>query len=90
LTLKGPDRLKRRMMAELSEFLTADVLYHAFTGEQDIYKLERMKRLSVDDLLIAKAAENWQTRLDELDAERLAQTQLQQKAVEQYVINFNQ
>jgi hypothetical protein len=90
LTLKGPARLKRRMMADLSAFLTADVLYHAFTGEQDIYKLEKIKCMSINDPLMIKAAENWSTRLAELDAARTGEARAAQTALQQYIINFNQ
>lgn len=88
LTLKGPDRFKRKMRAELAELITADVLYQAYTGEEDTYKLDELKKYWIDDPVIRTAAEKWPQRLAELDAARQREAIESRKAVQQYTLGL--
>lgn len=90
LTLKGPDRFKRKMRAELANLITADVLYQAYTGEEDIYKLDRIRGCSIDDPLITSAAKKWPERLRALDAKRAQEIADSRTAVQQFTLNFDQ
>lgn len=89
LTLKGPDRFKRKMRAQLTELITADVLYQAYTGEENIYRLDQIRKLSIDDPLVVNAAKNWPQRLKDLENMRKQEILENRKAVQQYTLGLN-
>ena len=89
LTLKGPDRFKRKMRAQLTDLITADVLYQAYTGEENIYRLDQIRKLSIDDPLITNAAKNWPQRLKDLETMRKQEILENRKAVQQYTLGLN-
>ena len=88
LTLKGPDRFKRKMRADLAHLITADVLYQAYTGEEDVYKLDELRRFWIEDPVIRKAAEKWPQRLADLDTARQHEVIQSRKAVQQYTLGL--
>lgn len=88
LTLKGPDRFKRKMRAELAELITADVLYQAYTGEEDIFKLDELKKYWIEDPVITTAAKKWPQRLAELDAARQREAIESREAVQQFTLGL--
>lgn len=88
LTLQGSDRFKRKMRAELAALITADVLYQAYTGEEDIYKLDRIKLRWIDDPLITEAAKKWPERLRALDAKRKQEAMESKLAVQQFTLGL--
>ena len=88
LTLTGQDRFTRKMRAELAQLITADVLYQAYTGEEDIYKLDRIRLMSIDDPLITSAAKQWPQRLADLEAARKQATADSHAAVQQYSLGL--
>jgi hypothetical protein len=89
LTLKGQDRFKRKMRAELTQLITADVLYQAYTGEEDIYKLEKISLRCIDDPVITSKAKQWPERLRQLAAKRAQEVQDNRAAVTQYTLGFD-
>lgn len=89
LTLKGPDRFKRKMRAELAQLITADVLYQAYTGEEDIYKLDSISRRWIDDPLITSKAHLWPERLEQLAAKRRQEILDNRKAVQQFTLGLS-
>lgn len=88
LTLKGAERFKRKMRADLARLITADVLYQAYTGEEDIYRLDTIRGCSIDDPLITEAAQKWPQRLADLDARRKREIEENRKAVQQYTLGL--
>lgn len=88
LTLKGPDRFKRKMRAELAQLITADVLYQAYTGEEDIYKLDRIRGCLIDDPIVTSKAHLWLDRLKELAAKRQKEIADNRTAVHQYTLGL--
>lgn len=89
LTLKGPDRFKRKMRADLAQLITADVLYQAYTGEEDIYKLERIQQLPIDHPVVTSAAHRWPQRLKDLEEMRKREILANRKAVQQYTLGLS-
>lgn len=89
LTLKGPDRFKRKMRAQLTELITADVLYQAYTGEENIYRLDQIRKLPIDDPLITNAAKDWSQRLKDLKNMHKQEILENRKAVQQYTLGLN-
>lgn len=88
LSLKGPDRFKRKMRAQLAGLITADVLYQAYTGEEDIYKLARLRNRWIDDPVITEAAKKWPQRLKDLENMRKQEILENRKAVQQYTLGL--
>jgi hypothetical protein len=88
LTLQGPDRFKRKMRAELAQLITADVLYQAYTGEEDIYKLDNIRRYWIDHPLITSKAHLWPERLKQLAAKRQQEIADNRTAVQQYTLGL--
>lgn len=84
LTLKGQDRFKRKMRAELAELITADVLYQAYTGEEDIYKLDKISLRCIDDQVITSKAKHWPERLKQLASKRRQEILDNRKAVQKF------
>jgi hypothetical protein len=88
LTLKGADRFKRKMHAELAQLITADVLYQAYTGEEDIYKLDQIRRRWIDDPVVTSKAHQWPERLEQLAAKRRQEIADNRTAVQQYTLGL--
>jgi len=89
LTLKGQDRFKRKMRAELARLITADVLYQAYTGEEDIYKLDKISRRCIDDPVITSKAKQWPERLEQLACKRRQEILDNRKAVQQFTLGLS-
>lgn len=88
LTLKGQDRFKRKMHADLAQLITADVLYQAYTGEEDIYRLDKIRNLPVDHPAVTSRAELWPQRLSDLAEKRKREILENRKAVQQYTLGI--
>lgn len=88
LSLKGPERFKRKMRAELARLITADVLYQAYTGEEDIYKLDKIRNLPIDHPVVTSVAERWPQRLMDLEQKRKREILANRKAVQQYTLGI--
>lgn len=88
LTLKGPDRFKRKMRAHLTDLITADVLYQAYTGEEDIYKLDKIRALPIDHPVVLNAEKQWQQRLRDLEEKRQQEAEESRQAVQQYTLGI--
>lgn len=83
-----PSPLKARFLAELDEWLTPELLYHAFTGESDPYELARIAKLdhALQSSLLAKVERLWPERLAAIAEARHKENQDGAKAVHQYVL----
>jgi hypothetical protein len=88
LTLSGRDRFKRKMRAELAQLITADVLYQAYTGEEDIYRLDSIRGRWIDDPIVTSKAHLWPERLKQLAAKRQQEIADNRKAVQQYTLGL--
>ena len=92
LLLTGPDRFRRKYQADLEDWLKPEVLYHAFTGEEDGYKLARVALLDPvhQASLLEKAEREWPARLQQIAEQRRQEKADSKKAVQQFVLGFNQ
>jgi hypothetical protein len=79
---------KARFLAELDEWLTPELLYHAFTGESDPYELARIAKLdhALQSSLLAKVERLWPERLEAIAQARHKEKQDGKTAVQQYVL----
>ena len=86
-----PNAVADRFIKDLRLWLTADLVYHCFTGERDGAELERISKLDpwLQQPLLNKAEREWPERLRKLDAARLQQKQEDKAAVQQFVLNFS-
>ena len=91
LLLSGPERFRRKYQADLIKWLTPDLLYHAFTGEDDDYELARIATLDHVRLtsLLDKVEREWPTRLEQIAKKRRAEQEKSKKVVQQFVLNLN-
>ena len=82
-----PNLVRQRFLAELDAWLTPDLLYHCFTGEEDPYRLADVERLqpAQQHFLLNMAELQWPERLGAIAAERLAQQQQSKALVRTYV-----
>lgn len=88
LLLSGPERFQRKYKADLQSWLTAERLYHAFTGEDDDYKLAQINFLDhvLQSSLLEKAEREWPARLEQLCQKRVKKEQESKQAVQQFVL----
>jgi hypothetical protein len=88
--MKRPDPIRERYLNDLHAWLTPDLLYHCFTGENDDEELERIKKLDhVRQVSLLEAAERvWPQRLQQIADSRKAQKQESKEIVEQFVMRF--
>jgi hypothetical protein len=88
--MSRPNRIAERFLAELDAWLTPDLLYHCFTGENDEAELERIAKL--DHVLrsspLAKVERLWPARLEQLAAARNRQKQQDKADVQQFVLKL--
>jgi hypothetical protein len=91
LLLSGPERFRRKYQADLVEWLTPDLLYHAFTGEDDDYELARIARLDhvLLTALLDKVEKQWPARLEQIAKARRDEKEESKQVVQQFIINFN-
>lgn len=91
LLLSGPERFRRKYRARLISWLTPDLLYHAFTGEDDDYELARIARLDhvLSTSLLDKVERQWPARLDQIAAARRKEKEDSKKAVQQFILGLH-
>ena len=91
LLLTGKDRIKRKFLGDLEDWLTPVKLYHAFTGEDDPYELERFELLdhTLQQSLLEKAEREWPSRLEAIAKQRQREEIESQEIVKQVVLEFN-
>lgn len=90
--MNRPNRIRDRFLADLDAWLTPDLLYHCFTGENDPDELERISKLDhvLQSSLLAKVERLWPERLQQLAAIRGRERQQDKAAVQQFVLGFDQ
>lgn len=84
--MSRPNRIAERFLAELDAWLTPDLLYHCFTGENDPDELERIAKL--DHVLRSSLLEKVE-RLEQIAAARKRQKQQDKADVQQFVLKFS-
>lgn len=87
--MKG-NPIKARFLADIDEWLTPELLYHAFTGESDEYELARIAKLdhALQSSLLSKVERLWPERLAAIAEARHKEKQDGAKAVHQYVLKL--
>jgi hypothetical protein len=88
--MSRPNRIAERFLAELDAWLTPDLLYHCFTGEDDPYRLAHIAKLepSLLEPLLNKAEREWPARLQRIAEQRRAERQQSKQAVQQFVLGI--
>jgi hypothetical protein len=91
MLLSGPERFRRKYRAGLVSWLTTDLLYHAFTGEDDDYELARIARLDhvLSTSLLAKVERQWPTRLEQIATARRNEKEESKQAVQQFILGLD-
>lgn len=87
LLLSGQDRFQRKYKANLEEFLTPELMYHIYTGEDDEYELDRVAFLdhTLQDALLAKAEREWPARLEQISRMTRKEKRESKKSVQKYL-----
>lgn len=88
--MSRPNRIAERFLAELDAWLTPDLLYHCFTGENDPTELDRIAKLDhvLRSSLLEKVERLWPARLQQLAAARKRQKQQDKADVQQFVLKL--
>ncbi len=88
--MSRPNLVRQRFLAELHEWLTPDLLYHCFTGEDDPERLAHVARLqpALQEPLLAKAEREWPARLQALAEARRIERLESKRVVQQFVLAF--
>jgi len=91
LLISGPDRFRRKYYADLNVWLGPELLYHAFTGEDNDYELARIGRLDhvLSSCLIDKAEREWPARLDQIAKQRRKEKEDSKQAVQQFILGLD-
>lgn len=89
--MSRPNRIAERFLAELDAWLTPDLLYHCFTGENDPDELDRIAKLDhvLRSSLLEKVERLWPARLEQIAAARKRQKQQDKADVQQFVLKFS-
>jgi hypothetical protein len=85
--MKRPNLVRNRFLADLAEWLTPSLLFHAFTGEDDPYRLAHIEAMQPAQrhILLNMAELHWDERLERIAAERQEQKQQSKAAVRTFV-----
>ena len=88
--MSRPNRIAERFLAELDAWLTPDLLYHCFTGENDSGELDRIAKLDhvLRSSLLEKVERLWPARLEQIAAARKRQKQQDKADVQQFVLKL--
>lgn len=86
-----PNTIADRFIADLYAWLTPDLLYHCFTGEDEPDELERIAKLDhvLQSSLLAKVERLWPERLEQIAASRKREKQQDKAAVQQFVLQIS-
>lgn len=89
--MSRPNRIAVRFLAELNAWLTSDLLYHCFTGEDDQPELERIGKLDpwLLEPLLNKVERLWPERLEQLAQARKRRQQQDKADVQQFVLKLS-
>lgn len=84
------NQIADRFVADLHAWLTPDLLYHCFTGEDDPLTLAHIAKMdpSLQEPLLNKAERLWPQRLEHIAAAREIQRKQDKAAVKQFIIKF--
>jgi hypothetical protein len=84
--------VRERFLAELDAWLTPDLIYHCFTGEDDPLELARIAKLDpwLLEPLLNKVEREWPDRLASIAAARKREKQLSKQAVQQFILHVQQ
>lgn len=84
-----PDRIKDRYLKDLDAWLTPELLYHCFTGEDDLDELERIRKLDYvrQVSLLDAAFKIWPQRLEQIAQMSRKEKRESQAKVKQFVKN---
>ena len=84
-----PDPIKDRYLQQLNEWLTPDLLYHCFTGEDNPDELERIAKLDHvrQASLLDAAFKIWPQRLQQIAQMSRKEKRESQAKVKQFVKN---
>jgi hypothetical protein len=82
--------VRDRFIADLNRWLTPDLLYHCFTGEDDAYRLAHIAKLdpSLLEPLLNKAEREWPAYLQRVADARRIERQQSKQAVTQFVLGL--
>jgi len=85
--MKRANLVRDQFLAELESWLSPSVLYHAFSGESDAYRLAHIERLDplMQEPLLNKAMREWPERLERIAAERMELKQESKAVVRAFV-----
>lgn len=86
--MNRPNRVRDRFLRELNAWLTPELLYHCFTGENDPEELERISKLdhALQASLLEKAERLWPQRLQMIADARRKEKRESKEAVQQFVL----
>lgn len=86
-----PNPIADRFIADLHAWLTPELLYHCFTGEDDPGELERIAKLDhvLQSSLLEKVERLWPYRLEQIAASRRREKQQDKAAVQQFVLQIS-
>jgi hypothetical protein len=89
--MSWPNRVRDRFISDLYKWLTPELLYHCFTGENDPEELERISRLdhALQASLLEKAERLWPERLQMIADARRKEKRDSKEAVRQFVLKTN-
>jgi hypothetical protein len=85
--MERPNLVRDRFLSDLAEWLTPSLLFHAFTGEDDPYRLAHIEAMqpALQEPLLNKAERDWPQRLQHIAALRQEQKQQSKAAVQTFV-----
>jgi hypothetical protein len=86
--MNRPNRVRDRFISDLYKWLTPELLYHCFTGENDPEELERIGKLdhALQASLLEKAEHLWPERLQKIADARRKEKRESKEAVQQFVL----
>ena len=89
--MNRPNRVRDRFLRELDAWLTPELLYHCFTGENDEQELERISKLDhvLQASLLDKAERLWPQRLQMIADARRKEKRDSKAAVKQFVLSYD-
>jgi hypothetical protein len=89
--MSRPNLVRERFLNELSAWLSPDLIYHCFTGEDDPLELARIAKLDpwLLEPLLNKAEREWPDRLAQIAAARKREKKESKRAVQQFILDVH-
>ena len=88
--MNRPNLVRDRLIADLYDWLTPDLLYHCFTGEGDPYRLAHIAKLdpALQEPLLNKVEHQWPERLKRLAEQRREEKRQSKEALKQFILTL--